>query len=169
MKYNALFLLSLFALLISPSFAQQSETPAPYSGDYISVSVGYYDVTDDDGAIDLRAEYRPNHTYFNLIKPWAGIEITSDSSLWIGGGALIDYEFTPNWYVIPSFGAGLYARGSSDKDLDYPMQFRSQLEIAHQYESGHRAGLALSHLSNADLGDENPGTEILSAYWHIPY
>jgi len=171
MKMNTLLLLgsvSALSLFCMPSLAQDA-TGGDTEQDYISVSVGYFDVFDDEGAVDFRAEYRAGHTYLNLVKPWAGVEVTSDTSIWAGGGALIDYEFTPSWYVTPSVGVGLYTDGDSDLDLDYPIQFRSQLEVSHQYDSGHRAGIALSHTSNADLGDDNPGTEVLSFYWHIPY
>ena len=137
--------------------------------DYLSLSVGYFDVMDDDGALDLRAEYRPDTTYLNYFKPWIGVEATSDLSVWAGGGVLVDYEFSPSWYLTPSVGAGLYTKGSSDLDLDYPIQFRSQLEMSYAYDNGHRIGAALSHMSNASLGDSNPGAESLNVYWHIPY
>ncbi len=160
-------LLSVLALSVtstaSPALAQNT------GHDLISVSVGYYDILDDDGAADFRVEYRPDHTYFWQVKPWVGLEATSDASVWAGGGFLIDYEFSPSWYVIPSVGVGFYAQGSSDLDLGYPVEFRSQLEVAYEYDSGHRAGMSFGHLSNASLDDDNPGTEVLSLYWHIPY
>lgn len=167
MRFNTLLLLGGFAVAsivsTSPSSAQES------GQDYLSFSAGYFDLSGKDSAIDFRAEYRPGHTYLNFVKPWAGVEVTSDASIWAGGGLLLDYEFTPSWYVTPSVGAGLYTDGGSDLDLDYPIQFRTQLEISHQYDSGHRAGVAISHMSNADLGDSNPGAEALSLYWSMPY
>ena len=137
--------------------------------DYLSLSIGAFDVFDDEGALDLRAEYRPDITYLNFLKPFVGVEATTDLTVWAGGGLLVDYEFKPNWYVTPSLGAGLYTNGDSDLDLDFPIQFRSQIEASYELENNSRVGLAFSHLSNAGLGDQNPGTEVLSAYWHIPY
>ena len=172
-----LALLTSAALIITgiaPATAQDYENdiyevPTEKQGT-ISLSIGYFDALgDDDSAIDLRAEYRYDRTYLGFLKPWAGVEVTSDASLWGGGGLLIDHEFTPNWYITPSLGAGLYTKGNSDIDLDFPVQFRTQLEIAHQYDNGHRAGIALSHISNVGIGDNNPGTEVLSLYWHNPY
>ena len=32
-----------------------------------------------------------------------------------------------------------------------------------------RIGISFSHISNANLGDKNPGVEILSFSYHIPY
>ncbi len=34
--------------------------------------------------------------------------------------------------------------------------------------NGSRLGLAFGHISNAGLDDDNPGTEILNLYYHIP-
>ena len=159
-------LLSTSILVITPlqSTAQNIE-----KNDLLSFSFGYSDAFSNDEALDFRVEYRPDHTYFWNIKPWAGLEVTSDFSPWGGGGFLLDYEVSPNWYITPSVGAGLYFQGSSDLDLDYPIQFRSQLETSYKLETGSRIGLALSHTSNADLGNDNPGTESLNVYWHVPY
>ena len=168
MRLNRLLLLSAAigtSFICSPSSHAQENTDQ----DYISVAIGAYDVFGSDEAVDFRAEYRPGHTYLNLVKPWVGLEVTSDASIWAGGGLLFDYEFTPSWYITPSVGAGLYTDGGSDLDLEYPIQFRTQLEVSHQYDSGHRAGIALSHTSNAGLGNDNPGTEALSFYWSMPY
>lgn len=137
----------------------------------ISIGGGYYDAFDNDNdrAFDFRAEYRSGKNIFiDNLHPYAAFEITSDASTWVGGGLLYDWNFAPSWYLTPSFGAGVYAKGSSDLDLDYPVQFRSQLEVAYEFSSAHRVAAALSHVSNASLGDENPGTEVFSVYWHIP-
>ena len=151
------------ALLTSPASAQ--------SVDYVSVSVGYYDVLDGDAsAVDFRAEYRPAiPVMIEELKPWAGLEVNTDFSAWAGGGLLYDYAVDERWTVTPSFGAGLYAQGSSDLDLSKTVQFRSQLEASYGFDTGQRAGVAISHMSNGGLSDTNPGVEVLSLYWHVPY
>jgi len=146
------------------AMAQDSADPS-----YVSFGVGVWDITqDDDMATDLRVEYRHGETLFWKIKPWAGLEVTTDGSVWGGGGILADFKPTDNIYITPSFGAGLYAQGGSDKDLDHVIEFRSQIEGGYQFDSGQRLGVAFGHISNADLGDDNPGTEILNLYYHIP-
>ena len=103
------------------------------------------------------------------LKPWGGLEFTSDASIWAGGGLLYEWGFLPDWYLIPSFGAGLYTEGSSDLDLDYPVQFRSQLEVNYEFDNKSRMGLGFSHMSNFDLGDTNPGAESLNLSVAFPY
>lgn len=137
--------------------------------DYVSLSTGIYDVGDDEDTAEIRLEYRWGEPcFYDVVKPWVGGEVTAEGSVWAGGGLLADFAVTDSFYLTPSFGVGLYAKGSSDLDLDFPIEFRSQLEAAYKFENNHRAGIAFGHISNASIGDDNPGTEILSAYWHIP-
>lgn len=136
---------------------------------YLSLGVGVYDVTQgDDRATDFRVEYRHDEALFWKIKPWGGVEATTDGSIWAGVGILADMKLAQNIYLTPSFGAGLYARGSSHKDLDNALEFRSQLEAGYEFDNTHRLGVAFGHISNAGLGDDNPGTEILNLYYHVP-
>lgn len=167
MTKNSLYLLALAALLSPVSAAAD---PASSGQDYLSLAVGYYNAFDgEDNAADFRAEYRPDYDVWNGVKPWVGGEMTSDASVWVGGGFLYDWEFSPQWILTPSLGAGYYAQGDSDLDLGFPIEFRSQLEVSYEFDTGHRTGVALSHLSNASLDGDNPGTEVLSLYCHQPF
>ncbi len=171
MAVKNLFLMGAMALLVSGLTTQaqaQDEGGGMDDTDMLSLGVGYYDINDDDGAADFRLEYRDGHKYFWEVKPWAGAEVTSDTSIWLGGGVLLDLELAENFYAVPSFGAGFYEEGDSDKDLDYFLEFRSQIELAYEFQNQQRLGVAFGHISNAGLGDENPGTEILNLYYHVP-
>ncbi|PZQ43898.1 MAG: acyloxyacyl hydrolase [Micavibrio aeruginosavorus] len=149
----------------NPAKAQDSTDPA-----YLSLGVGYYDILDssDGGAADFRVEYRSGNEFLWKLKPWMGFEANNDGSVWAGGGVLADFMLAQNIYLTPSFGAGLYAQGSSDKDLGSPIEFRTQLEAGYEFDNQSRVGVAFGHISNASIGDDNPGTEILNVYYHIP-
>lgn len=154
-----LHLFSLIFFLSAPAKAQ----------DYLSFSLGYFDILDDHDALDIRAEYRPNQDLLiENLKPWIGFETSSDINLWIGGGLLYDFNVADNFYLTPSIGAGYYARGKNGKDLGYPLEFRSQLELSYEFEDKDKIGLSLSHTSNASIDSQNPGMEVLSFYYHIP-
>ncbi|MEM6781069.1 MAG: acyloxyacyl hydrolase [Pseudomonadota bacterium] len=144
-------------------------TPALAQEDLLSFGAGWYDIMDDDSAADFRLEYRPDQKIFWEFKPWVGGEVTSEASVWGGGGILLDLNISDSVYITPSFGAGLYTKGGSDLDLDFPIQFRSQIEAGMKFDGGQRVGLSFGHLSNASLGDSNPGTEVLNLYYHVPY
>lgn len=156
------FLAALLALTFMPAAASAQETS------YLSLGAGIYDVGDDDDAADFRLEYRSGHEYFWHVKPWAGVEFTNEGSIWGGGGLLADIPLSPELFLIPSFGVGLYGQGSSDLDLGHVIEFRSQIELAYQFSNAQRLGIQYGHISNASLDDQNPGTEILGAYWHVP-
>lgn len=167
---KSLFLATVFAcsLLTAPAFAQD-ETQGSMDSSYLSLGIGQFDLFDgDDTATDFRLEYRHNDKLFWEIKPWGGLEATTDGTIWAGGGVLADFKLAPNIYVTPSVGAGLYAQGGSDKDLGSVLEFRSQLEGGYEFINGHRLGVAFSHMSNAGIDDTNPGTEMLNLYYHIP-
>jgi len=156
---------STAALLSAQAIADNTSDPA-----LLSFSVGAYDVVDFDqgGAADFRIEYRAADTIAWKLKPWVGLEATSDGSVWGGAGVLVDYMLTDNVYFTPNFGAGLYSRGSSNEDLGHAIEFRTQLELGYKFENAGRAGVAISHISNAGIGEKNPGTEIVSFYYHLP-
>lgn len=147
----------------APAAAQdRSDDPA-----FISVGVGYYDAFQaEDEALDFRLEYRHDKKFW-IFKPWAGIEGTSDGAIYGLAGVLVDLFFGRRIVVTPSIGAGLYHDGNG-RDLGGTIEFRSQIEIAYRLNDRSRLGIAISHISNAGLGDDNPGTEIVTLYYSAP-
>ncbi len=142
--------------------AQDDDDPA-----FLSFSVGYFDVNErEEEAVDFRFEYRHDERLW-IFKPWAGVEATSDLGVWAGGGLLIDLYFGRRVVLTPSIGAGGYIEGDG-KDLGSAVEFRSQLELAYRFDDRSRLGVAISHISNAGIGDDNPGVEIVSVYYHLP-
>ncbi|MEQ8667041.1 MAG: acyloxyacyl hydrolase [Rhodospirillales bacterium] len=156
--------LALAALVVtaSPVLAEDDE-PA-----FITLVGGAYDVNDDeDNTAEFRLEYRSDKQFYYL-KPFAAVAGTASGSVFVGAGVLMDVYFGRRLVVTPSFAPHFYHQGGSDKDLDYPLEFRSQLEIAYRFDNRSRLGLAISHYSNASLGDSNPGVETLSLNYSIP-
>lgn len=154
--------LAVTVLMTSPVIAEDDE-PA-----FVTFAVGAYDVNDDeDNTAEFRLEYRHDEQYFYL-KPFAAVAGTASGSFFAGAGVLMDIYLGRRVVVTPSFAPHLYVQGDSDKDLDYPLEFRSQLEIAYRFDNRSRLGLAISHYSNASLGDSNPGVETLSLNYSMP-
>lgn len=138
--------------------------------DTLGFAVGSYDFDGSHSAADFRLDYEYDTSVLvDNLKPWLGAEATTDGSIWLGGGLLYDWQFADSWHLKPGVGAGYYSRGSSDLDLGYPVEFRSQLELAKDFNPQNSLGLAVSHLSNANLDSNNPGVEILSVYWHYKF
>ena len=73
-----------------------------------------------------------------------------------------------NFIFTPSFGAGYYDDGKGKK-LGNNIEFRTTLEISYEMKNKNRIGLSFSHISNANIGDKNPGVEIINLSYQIPY
>jgi lipid A 3-O-deacylase len=144
-------------------FPAQADDP-----DFLSVGAGWYDFNDNMDAVDLRVEYRSDYKALGIFKPWIGFEATSDQAVYGVGGILVDLFFGRRWVFTPSFGAGAYSDGDG-KDLGSTIEFRSQLEFGYRFDDRSRMSIAVSHISNASIDENNPGTEILTLYYHIPF
>lgn len=143
--------------------------------DRVAVGVGYYDLLQgDEEAAEFLLEYRPGfklwlyEPYISL-KGFAGLAATTSGSFFAGLGPAIEITLGHRIVITGSFGPFAYVQGAADKDLGSPLVFRSQGEIAYQFDNKSRLGLAFSHYSNAGLGDENPGTETVSLYYAFPF
>lgn len=135
-----------------------------------SLGVGALDVLDSthrDRAIDFRAEYRFGEPLLYVFKPLLALQATSDGSGGVFAGVVADWVVDNHWVLAPSFAAGLWGSGNG-KDLGAPIEFRSQIELGYRFDNDWRITGAFSHISNADLGDDNPGVEIANIYLHIP-
>jgi len=155
---------------------------------YDVFGIGFYDIKFDGSStnesVDFRYERRfdnsllkigPDSYDFFDLKPFAGFEATSDSATYFLGGVYLEDNvgtlFTnesSNMVFTPSFGAGYYDDGDGKK-LGHNIEFRTTLEISYQLKSKNRIGFSFGHISNANLGDKNPGVEILNISYQLPY
>ena len=56
----------------------------------------------------------------------------------------------------PSFAPGLYHKGDG-KDLGHTLEFKSEVQLSFNLSQSSKLGLSYNHVSNASLGDKNPG------------
>lgn len=136
--------------------------------EYFTVYGGEFDVTQgDDTAVMGAMEYR-FADQFNGLRPVLGVMGTTDGAAYAYGGAYWDLPLNTEPFIItPGFQAGAFHHGDG-KDLGYGLEFRSTIEVAYEFEEGERLGLGFSHLSNASLGNDNPGTETLQLVYSHP-
>ena len=150
--------------------------------------IGVYDIKFDGSeknqTSDFRYEYRsgtslfdigPEEDNFFFLKPFLGFEYTNDSASYFLTGIYFEDNLgelfegkKSKFFFTPSFGAGLYNDGSGKK-LGNDIQFRTSFEVSYELKNKNRIGISFSHISNANLGDKNPGVEILSFSYHLPY
>ena len=155
---------------------------------YDVFGVGIYDVKFDGSssnyATDFRFERRfdntlvdigPEEDNFFYLKPFAGLEVTNDSAFYILGGISLEDNLGKlldgnenQWNFTPSFGLGYYDDGNGKK-LGNKLEFRTTLEISYQLKNDDRIGISLGHISNANIGNKNPGAEIISLSYQKPF
>lgn len=153
---------SLLALALLSTTAH-----AASSGPHASIYGGAFDALSSDSSALLGGEYRFKDQ-FNGLRPVLGAFVTSESAAYAYGGAYWDLPLgTAPFVITPGFVAGGYHSGA-DKDMGSGLQLRSSIEVAYELENGHRLGVAFSHMSNANIGDDNPGAETLQAVYSYP-
>ena len=96
-------------------------------------------------------------TFLGKLSPITGLMITADSSSYFYTGVQAEYKIG-KLNLVPSFAPGLYTMGDG-KDLGSPLEFKSELQVSIDILPGTKLGYSQSHLSNADLGDKNPGAD----------
>lgn len=129
---------------------------------------GIYDTVNDDNPLELGVEYRfRTFELFTLdIEPAVGVAGTEDENAWVYLSFRWDWPLGERWTVTPQTGISLYEQGDG-KDLGGVVEFRSGLEIAYRLPGGSQLGLLFYHLSNADIYDENPGSNSLVLIWSL--
>jgi lipid A 3-O-deacylase len=159
---------TIIGMACGAALALTAWTGAARAGDpsFLTIGLGYYDINDNEDAAEFRLEYRGQKMLWAL-KPVFGLMTTTDAAVYGYGGIAMDIFFGRRWVITPSFAAGAYHDGGG-KDLGHTIEFRSALDISYRMDNRARLGVSFYHLSNASIGDNNPGTEVLSFSYGIP-
>lgn len=172
------WVLAAMALGAGPAEAQLfGEQDGRYRGAHqLAIGGGPWDFRDNieqDEATEIRLDFRPDWVLlpqieeYALSRPWFGLNVTTDGGLFAGGGFRLDIPIYQGLVLTPSTGVGFWSNGDG-KDLGFPIQFRSMAELGYQFEGGVRVSAYISHVSNANLGDDNPGADAYGAYLAVP-
>lgn len=136
---------------------------------FLTVSGGWFDLNrQKDPGGEFRLEYRSHYKLWQF-KPFLTLSGVTNGMTFLGAGVLVDVYFGRRWVLTPSFAPTWWRGKTSDLDLGYALEFRSQLELAYRFDDRSRLGLSFSHTSNASLGDSNPGTESLMVNYSVPF
>ena len=94
-------------------------------------------------------------SFLGTISPVSGLFITADSATYIYTGIQAQYN-VGKLNLTPSFTPGLYHEGDG-KDLGHMFELKSELQVSYDLMSNTQMGLSYNHISNASLGEKNPG------------
>jgi hypothetical protein len=129
--------------------------------DGITVSGGRFDHNDSHKKDMVQLDYDFDKTLFGSpigdFKPVIGFLRTAGDAKYGYAGVRLDYKVLNNLITIsPSFTPGIYGKGDG-KDLGNSVEFKSQVRVALNVTPTFNVGVAYSHISNASIGDKNPG------------
>ena len=121
---------------------------------------GTFDFSDDGKRSTILGFQHQNEslfrdTFLGKLSPVSGAMITADSASYFYTGVQAEYKIG-NINLTPSFTPGLYHEGDG-KDLGHIVEFKSELQLSLDLIGDSELGFSYNHISNASLGDKNPG------------
>jgi len=94
-------------------------------------------------------------TFLGNLSPITGAMFTADNAAYVYTGIQANYSLGI-LNIIPSFTPGIYEAGDG-KDLGHMLEFKSEVQLSLDLPKDSQFGFSYNHLSNASLGDKNPG------------
>lgn len=156
------FVTSVFIITLTSIKAQNHRE----NGFSLALTHAAFDVLQQSQpSVEKRIELRKDISD-NDFGQFAGIMFTGHGANHFYTGIYYNFYLYDIIVITPSFAPGLYLENNSKK-LFYPIEFRSQIEISIMLLSNTRVGFSFNHISNAGLGDENPGVESFAVTYII--
>lgn len=174
-KLRALIVLVALALPASVfaqstmEYSDASDITMKKDTGYLVSYLGYYGAL-RNGQRDLQIgfEYRLSPV-IESVRPTVGFNFNADGSAYLYGGVYWDIKLGDEpIYFSPNFVAGYYHAGSRGV-LGGELQFRTGFEFSYEFEDKTRVGIALNHISNANLYAKNPGSETVLVSVQFPF
>ena len=121
---------------------------------------GMFDFSDDGKRASLfgiqhQNESLTRESFLGTLSPVTGFMMTSDNATYAYTGIQAQYKIG-KLNIIPSFTPGLYGVGDG-KDLGHVVEFKSEVQLSLDILSNSELGFSYNHISNASLGENNPG------------
>ncbi|WP_435113914.1 acyloxyacyl hydrolase [Candidatus Pelagibacter bacterium nBUS_36] len=122
--------------------------------------VGNFDFSDHKQAAILIGFQHQNEdlnrdTLIGNISPITGGFVTENSAIYVYTGFEWNVDMG-SFTFTPSFAPGLYHEGDG-KDLGHVLEFKSEVQVSFDLSQSSKLGFSYNHVSNASLGDKNPG------------
>ena len=155
------FFLNVLIVLVSFSFFSFAYSQDNKSSKTeLNLFTGMFDFSDTKQAAGLFGLQHQNDDLFRKsflgkLSPITGGFLTENSAFYLYTGAQAEYDlglFT----ITPSFAPGYYNSGNG-KDLGSALEFKSEIQMSLNLSDSTEFGISYNHISNASLGDKNPG------------
>ena len=139
------------------AFKASAENISPHQYNFF---IGNFDFSDDKQSAMLIGFQHQNEnlerdSIIGNISPITGGFITENSAAYIYTGFEWNVDMGGLIFT-PSFAPGLYSKGDG-KDLGHVLEFKSEVQFSYKISKSSSLALSYNHVSNASLGDKNPG------------
>ena len=133
---------------------------------HLTFGLGVFDMLDDDSSVAGAIEGRSGNK-LGFIGPLAGIIGNVDGDILGYAGFYADFAIG-DLIISPQTGVGAYEHGDGN-DLGGTLEFFSALTVSHRFENRSQLGMRIGHISNLNLYDKNPGTDLLLLHYGIAF
>ena len=157
MKIKKIYLLVAYFFL---SFSVIADEVKQENNTELSFYTGMFDFSDDGKRATLVGFQHQNEelnrdTFLGNLSPITGAMITADNATYFYTGIQAQYKIGALNFT-PSFTPGYYNEGDG-KDLGHVLEFKSEVQFSYAASNNTSFGVSYNHVSNASLGDKNPG------------
>ena len=161
MKIFILNIKLFFLVLLFFSFQAKAEEikklPKAHEVNFYS---GVFDFSDDGKKSAIIGLQHQNEnllrdSFLGTLSPITGAMITADNAAYFYTGIQAQYKMG-KIHLTPSFTPGLYEQGDG-KDLGHLIEFKSEVQLSLNLFENSQLGMSYNHISNASLGEKNPG------------
>ncbi len=155
--FNFLVLLMSFSFL---SFSHGEEKQKQNNETELNLFTGMFDFSDTKQAAGIFGMQHQNdelfrESFLGRLSPITGGFMTENNAFYIYSGAQAEYDLGL-FKITPSFAPGYYNEGNG-KDLGYPLEFKTEVQMTFDIFDSAEFGMSYNHISNASLGTKNPG------------
>ena len=153
------FLVSIFLTISLPLKSEEVKKILDKQHEF-NIYTGMFDFSDDGKRSQILGFQHQNEnllreSFLGTLSPVTGALITQDNASYFYTGVQAMYKLG-NINITPSFTPGLYNQGDG-KDLGHLVEFKSEVQLSLDLPRESQFGISYNHLSNASLGDKNPG------------
>ena len=145
-------------LFIFPSNSEEKKEN--FNEHSLNFYTGMFDFSDDGQKAALfgfqhEIENLVRDSFLGTISPVTGFLITENNAAYGYTGIQAQYNIGKLDFT-PSFTPGVYSQGDG-KDLGHVLEFKTELQASYTISESSSLGVSYNHISNASIGDKNPG------------
>ena len=156
-KITSSILITLFVLCSANIVSVAEEN---FKETELNIFTGMFDFSDDKQASGILGLQHQNEelyrkSFLGNLSPITGVFLTEKNAFYLYSGVQAEYDLG-FLTITPSFAPGYYNYGDG-KDLGYPLEFKSEIQMTFNLSDSTNLGMSYNHISNASLGSKNPG------------